>query len=288
MSNIKDSLIIAQITDLHIGFDGEGQVCQNSRSLRKVISELNNLIAKPDVVVLTGDLVESGEDWAYQKLREQLKRIQCPIYYALGNHDNRAAFLKNFPEIQQNEGYVQYVIEDLPIRIIILDTHGEGLHGGEFCEKRAAWLTRTLAKAPDRPTLIAMHHPPIKTGIAWMTTKENAPWVKRFRAAIKPHKNVVHIIAGHIHRTIFQQIANTTISVCEAVAPEVKLELAPIEIDTPDDRTLLLDSTPSYGLHHWDGSQLTSHFARASGARPIVKFDKAHAFVVRKTLDKPK
>lgn len=288
MSNVKDSLIIAQITDLHIGFDGEGQVCQNSRGLKKVIHEINSMIEKPDIVLLTGDLVESGEDWSYQKLQVQLEGIECPIYYALGNHDNRLVFQKNFPEVEQSDGFVQYVIEGFSLRIIVLDTHEEGLHGGGFCKKRADWLTRTLAMAPNRPTLIAMHHPPIKTGIAWMTTTEDAPWVKRFRAAIKPHNNVVHIIAGHIHRTIFKKFENTTISVCEAVAPEVKLELAPIEADTPDGRTLLLDSAPSYSLHHWDGAQLTSHFARASDARPIVKFDETYASVVRKTLDIPK
>ena len=34
---------------------------------------------------------------------------------------------------------------------------------------RAAWLRARLDEAPDRPTLIALHHPPIATGIGWLT-----------------------------------------------------------------------------------------------------------------------
>ncbi len=31
-------------------------------------------------------------------------------------------------------------------------------------EERLAWLDAKLALAPDRPTLIFMHHPPFRTG----------------------------------------------------------------------------------------------------------------------------
>ena len=284
MSKPKKSFIIAQLTDLHIGFSGEGQFCQNSMRLREVIRELNNMVAMPDIVLLTGDLVETGEDWSYKKLKEQIKMIECPIFLALGNHDNRAVFQRNFPEVESNEGFVQYVIEDLPIRIIVLDTLEEGLHGGGFCETRAAWLEATLASAPTRPTLIAMHHPPIETGIAWMTTPPDAVWAQRFIQTIKPYDNIVQVLAGHIHRTIFEKLANTVISVTEAVAPEVKLELAPLSVDAPDNRTLLRNSNPGYSLHSWNGTELTSHFAAASGCEPLVKFDEEHAFIVHHTL----
>ncbi len=287
MSKINDSFIIAQMTDLHIGFHGKDELCQNSRRLRTAIQDINAMMLKPDIVVLTGDLVESGEDWAYVKLRSALKDLECPIFYAVGNHDNREAFKRNFPEVETNDGYVQYVIDDGPVRIIVLDTLKDGFHGGDFCEKRNDWLEKTLAQKPEKPTIIAMHHPPIDTGIAWMTADEEAPWVKRFCGTIQKHKNIIHVMAGHIHRPIFRKIEHTTLSVCEAIAPEVKLELASIDPNSPDNRPLILDSDPAYSVHHWNGKSLTSHAVTASSAKPLVKFDAQHSFIIQETMEKP-
>jgi len=277
-------LIIAQITDLHIGFQGKGNVCQNTPRFRTVIQSLNDMISKPDMVLLTGDLVESGKEEDYERLKVELEKLECPIYFGIGNHDNRESFIKNFPEARVNDGFIQYVIEDWPLRIIVLDTLKEGFHGGEFCERRQAWLEQTLAEKPDYPTLIAMHHPPIQTGIAWMTADE-APWVQRFRETLRKYDNIVHIVAGHIHRTIFQKIENTTISVCDAVASAVGLELAPIDPNSPDNRPLILDSNPGYSLHHWNGGMLTSHAAIASSASPLIRFDEEHTFILHETMN---
>src|SRR3546814_16483896 len=63
-----------------------------------------------------------------------------------------------------------------PLRFIILDTLEEGRHGGAFCDVRARWLADRVAEALDRPTVIVLHHPPIDTGIEWMTTGLNEPW----------------------------------------------------------------------------------------------------------------
>lgn len=285
MAKTKDTMIIAQMTDLHIGFEGEGEVCHNSRRLRMVIRELNSMVLKPDIVLLTGDLVESGESWAYAKLKKELSKLDYPVYYAMGNHDHREIFGMNFPEAEFNDGFLQYTIEDWPVRVIVLDTLNNGFHGGAFCEKRKAWLEARLAEQPDRPTFIAMHHPPIESGIAWMTASLKAPWVMSLRETIRKYDNILHVTAGHIHRTIFKKFENTTISVCRAVAPQVKLELADIDPNTPDDRVLLVDTTPGYCLHHWNGHILTTHAANAPSGKPVIKYDEAHAFVVKHTLD---
>ena len=142
-----ESMIIAQLTDIHIGFVDEHKVCQNTPRLKRVIDEIMRMVLKPDLVLLTGDLVESGERWAYDILREELKALDIPTHYALGNHDNREVFATCFPEVPMNDGFVQYVIEDQPLRIIVLDSLEMGKHGGGFCEVRQAWLDKTLAQA---------------------------------------------------------------------------------------------------------------------------------------------
>jgi hypothetical protein len=82
------------------------------------------------------------------------------------------------------DGFLQYAIEDHPLRILVLDTLEEGRHGGNFCETRAAWLSERLAEAPERPTLIVLHHPPIESGLSWMTENPEAEWVKRLEAIV--------------------------------------------------------------------------------------------------------
>ena len=278
-------MIVAQITDLHLGFDGQGNPCKNTKRLRHVIHELNDMKRRPDLVLLTGDLVESGADWAYKKLKKELAALEIPHFFALGNHDKRSAFSDVFSEFPLTDGFLQYTIEDWPLRIIILDSLKQGRHGGDFCETRAAWLKQTLAQDKTRPTLIALHHPPIETGIAWMTASKEDEWVKRLRLIVSDYNNIVQIISGHIHRIIFKAFAGTHVSVSQAVAPQVKLELADIDPELPDDRVLLVDTLAGFSLHHWDGASLTTHHGTAPPGRPIVRYDKKHAFVVRTTLD---
>lgn len=285
MKNDQNRMILAQITDLHIGFEGEGEVCQNSEKLQSVLREINSQILKPDVLLITGDLVESGSLWAYSKLRDQLSDVDCPILWAVGNHDNRDAFANIFPEAEFNDGFLQHAAENWPLRILTLDTLRSGYHGGYLCQTRLDWLDQKLSEKPDFPTLIAMHHPPIDTGIAWMTERDDAQWILALRTLLKKHEQVVHITAGHIHRSIFRKFDNLTVSVCPAIAPEVSLELAPIDPNFPDDRPLLNTSFPGYCLHYWNGETLTTHSANVTAGEPIVRHDKDHAFIVQHTMD---
>ena len=51
------------------------------------------------------------------------------------------------------------------LRLLLCDTIVPGQEGGAYDAERLAWLEAELTSAPEAPTLIAMHHPPIRTGI---------------------------------------------------------------------------------------------------------------------------
>ena len=171
--------------------------------------------------------------------------------------------------------------------MIVLDSMEEGRHGGAFCQRRAEWLDKTLSDDPDRPTLIALHHPPIETGIGWMTAHDDDEWVMRLNEVVSRYDNIVQIICGHIHRVMFKAFAGTNVSVAKAIAPQVKLELAEIDPEKPDDRILIIDSLSGYSLCHWRHGNLTTHHATAPNGRPIIRYDDKHAYVIKKTLDLP-
>src|SRR5215207_9222232 len=157
-------MIIAQLSDPHIVAPGAllyGRV-DTADMLRRAVAEVNGLEPRPDVVVLTGDLVDQGSTEEYDHLRHLLAPLGMPVFVIPGNHDARDPLRAAFggDGYLPADGFLQYVAEDYPIRLVALDTLIPGKGGGELCGERLAWLDKTLAAAPARPTVVVMHHPP--------------------------------------------------------------------------------------------------------------------------------
>jgi 3',5'-cyclic-AMP phosphodiesterase len=177
-----------------------------------------------------------------------------------GNHDRRAAFAEAFASTAVRTGtgrFLHLVIEDHPLRLIGLDTLGEdGASAGLLCDARLDWLEATLDVAPDRPTLIFMHHPPFATGIAFMDAIGCAGG-ERLAALLAPRRNVVRVICGHVHRAVETAFGGTIGSVCPAIAWEVPLRLGS---SVP---TGMEPQPPAFQLHLWRGDAgLVTHTVR--------------------------
>lgn len=259
------TLVIAQLTDIHLGFGSGGSDEPNAQRLAAVLDTVRELA--PDLVFVTGDLTQGGRPHDYARLAAALADLPCPVHLTVGNHDRRAAFAAAFPDTPMPDGFAQYVVEHPALRCIVLDTLREGRHGGSFCEVRAAWLAARLAES-EQPTLILLHHPPVAVGIAWMDPDPNAAWIARLRAAVAPHLHVVGMVAGHLHGASVSHWEGITVAIAPSVAPGLALSLAPIDPHLPDQRPMILDSTPGFALHRWHDGQLTTHFARVPG--PII------------------
>lgn len=257
-------MLIAQITDIHLGFEQGNPDEFNRQRLDAALRSLKALVPQPDLLLATGDLADTGDDSeSYARLKDALADLPFPVFFALGNHDGREAFRASFPDLPMPGGFFQYAIEDHDLRILVLDTLEEGRHGGEFCEIRAAWLRERLAEAPGRPTLIVLHHPPIESGLSWMTENPEAEWVKRLEAIVSAQTNIVAVIAGHLHRPVVTQWAGTTLAICPSTAPQVALDLEAIDPEQPDGRPMIVADPPCYAVHRWDGRRLVSHFDTA-------------------------
>jgi 3',5'-cyclic AMP phosphodiesterase CpdA len=266
-------MLIAQMTDIHIGFapDETPEELNRTRfrsTLRRIIGGPN----RPDILVLSGDITDKGDEESYRKTRELLDRCPFPVWPMAGNHDIRENLLRAFPQVRPEDGFAQYVIEQEGLRIVFLDTLDEGRHGGAFCERRQAWLSDRLAEAPDTPTLIFMHHPPVVSGIAWMDPDPAEPWVQRFADAVRGAKQVLAIHCGHLHRPLMTTFEGIPLGVTPSVAPLVAMDLRPIDPDGPDGRDLITTESPTYAMHRWDGAHLVTHYERVSDWRVLAHY----------------
>ena len=266
-----DGMLVAQVTDLHIGYDRDNIYELNVRRLNMVIDQLNAMRPKPSLLLVTGDLVENGDDEAaYQHMHALIGRWEGPLAWVVGNHDRRGTFLAHVPGVATDaNGFVQYEFDHEGVRFLILDTVDEGRHGGAYCAARAQWLGARLAERTDVPTLLILHHPPVDTGIDWMSALSCEAWVERLDAIIRPATQIVGMIAGHVHRPIATSFAGKPLSICASTAPTLALDLEDIDETDPDGRPLILGEAPAYALHYWNKERLLTHFDNA-GPHPVL------------------
>lgn len=223
-------LVVAQITDMHIKPEGRlaYERVDTAPALAACVAAILALDPRPDLVVATGDLVDAGRADEYVRLRELLAPLAMPVFLMTGNHDDRAALRAVFPDHRYlgRDGFVQYAVDDWPVRLVALDTLIPGQGGGALCDERLAWLDAELGRVPGRPTLVALHHPPFRTFIDGMD-KFDLAGSDGLARVIARHPQVERLLCGHLHRPIQARFAGTLASTCPSPAHQVHLDLKP-------------------------------------------------------------
>jgi 3',5'-cyclic AMP phosphodiesterase CpdA len=243
-------MLICQLTDLHVCAVGlsSNRVSETNMLTTRAFRAVAGMKPAPDVVVITGDLTESGLPAEYANLVALIRKyLTMPVYVIPGNHDRRDNFrreLAHLSGVTAGPAYVQYAVEDYPVRLVMLDTLVPGHGHGELRDEQLTWLDRTLAAAPSKPTLIGMHHPPFICGIAHMDGI-NLRNAEAFTAVIARHAQVKRIICGHHHRPIFTGLAQAIVSISPSVAHQVELSF------DPADKGAFNFEPPAFHLHRW-------------------------------------
>ena len=262
-------MILCQISDLHIKPERKLAygVVDTATMLERCVADIGRLPQRPDAVIATGDLVDGGTAAEYALLRELLSPLTMPLYLMPGNHDERQALRQVFNDhhyLQSTSAFIQYVVDNSSLRLIALDTVIPGQSGGTLCDERLAWLERALAES-DKPTVVALHHPPFVTGIGHMDDGglESSANLQRIIAR-RPY--VERVIAGHLHRPITVRFGGTVASTCPSPAHQVVLDLA------PDAAVRFIMEPPAFHLHWWNGRQLVTHTEYVGEFGPSYSF----------------
>lgn len=261
-------MIIAQISDPHIsqaGGDAE-RVFQTADKLARAVAHLLALPAQPDVVIITGDCVDDGTVAAYELLAELLRPLTMPVYVIPGNHDDRAHLVARFGTQgdMAMQGFVQYVVNGWPVRLIALDSHIPGSDGGVLCAERLQWLDDRLAEAPEQPTLLFLHHPPFPIGLPILDAI-GLTGAHALGAIVARYPNVERIVAGHVHRGIQRLWYGTLAMTCASTSHQLLLDLHHL------DRVAQVIEPPTCLLHVWNEAiGLVSHTSIIGEYAPVA------------------
>lgn len=264
-------MLIAQLSDPHVVPEGElyhGLVDSN-RMFRAAIAQLNALLPKPDVVVVSGDLVDGGTAEEYRLVRQMLGAITQPQLIIPGNHDERGAFREAFGDwpLLAEAGPLHFVADGYgPVRIVGLDVTVPGSHHGDFDTVAEAWLEAVLADEPERPTLIVMHQPPLESGIGFLDPYRCFGG-ERLAALVSRYRAVEAVLCGHVHRLMQVRFAGTVALTAPSTASAIALRLepgaAPVSLLEP----------PGFLLHHWrEGQGLVTHLVPIGNFGPEMAF----------------
>ncbi len=255
------AMIIAQITDLHISRIGGApdRRFDTAAHLERCVEHLNTFPAKLDLVVATGDLVDEGTEEEYHRLRGLLDPLAAPYLLVPGNHDNRRALCTVFADHSYLPGgapFLQYVIEDHPLRLIALDTLVPGEIFGALSADRLEWLEARLEEAPDRPTVILMHHPPFLSGLTHLDRNAEGFGLLGADALgtiVARFPNIERILCGHLHRPIQVRWHGTVALTAPATAHQFALALG-------EDTIAAVMEPPACLIHYWSTEAgLVSH-----------------------------
>ena len=132
-------MLIAQFSDTHIKPAGQLAygVADTHQMLQSALAHLLTLPQTPDLLVITGDLVDAGSVPEYQRLHVLLQDLPMPWLLIAGNHDDRDNMRQVFSQHPwvESQGFWQYraISPDWPFQILALDTVNAGESGGRLC-----------------------------------------------------------------------------------------------------------------------------------------------------------
>jgi Icc protein len=249
---MSERFILAQISDTHVRADDGGT---SARQLRKAIDQARDY--KADVILVTGDLVNDERSDEYAVFAEIIANPPAPLFVLPGNHDDRAGIREALPSHSYlpRAGPLSFVIDGYPVRIVAIDQIVPGETHGLLTQSEANWLDRALAAAPDKPTVVALHHPPFLTHDL-LFDRIGLLDADLFTAVIARHQQVGRVICGHHHRIAIGQTAHAPVIVAPSTSWTYGLAMHPGQPIAPKTA-----EEPGWALHVWEPrSGFASHF----------------------------
>jgi Icc protein len=257
LQHVNEPFLLVQLSDSHVGADWNG--IDPAARLRAAVESVSTLEPAPGAVLISGDLVENAADAEYELLRELLEPLGVPLYVLPGNHDDRDALRRHFGVPGAAGEPVQYAADLGPLRLVAMDSTIPGEEPGELDSDRLEWLEDQLAAAPDRPTLLALHHPPLWTGVPAID-EIGLRGADRHALGqiVGRYPQVRRIVAGHVHRTVAADLAGRPVLAVPSTYIQLKLDFRKETLE-------LTGEPPGFAVHALRDGELVSHVQPVTG-----------------------
>lgn len=236
--------LLAQLSDPHVQAEGGDPAA--AQRLQDAVRSVLSLRPQPDAVLVSGDLAEHGRPTEYARVGELLAPLPMPVHVLAGNHDDRGAMDDAFelPDaVAVGDG----------LRLVLVDTTIPGRDHGALGSERLARLAETLAAETQAPTIVAMHHPPLLTGIGPLDAIGLSPEDRAaFGTVVGAAPQVRRVVAGHVHRGAFAMLGTVPVFSCPSTYLQGRLEIGSGELE-------LVYEPPAFALHVLLDGELVTH-----------------------------
>lgn len=244
------------LTDIHLVAPGaplNGGV--PSDRFAACLEDISRWHGDAEFCVISGDLTEFAEPEAYAHLRDTLAGFPLPCFLMIGNHDDRAVFLSEFPDHPRDEnGFIQHRHDCDAGVFLFLDTTVDGAdqHQGVLCDQRLGWLRQNLQQAGERPVYLFMHHPPFDIGIDYLDPirllNDGA-----FHEVLQGAGDLRHVFYGHVHRMTYVSWRGIPFTSLPSLNHQIPLNPESVAGE-------FCDEPPAYGVVELSADQMTVHF----------------------------
>lgn len=191
---LKNGIIkIIQITDTHL-FGNDNDLIQGIKSNLKFAEVINKIIdteiSNTDMIFLTGDISQDETEKSYQKAVYFLEKLNIPIYWIPGNHDN-FYLMQSIFNYSNNFRYTDSLLIS-NWEFIFINTKDDYIIKPEL-EK----IKNKIIHVKDKKIALVMHHHPaeVQTPLVDYYILKNRD---EFWECIS-NTNVELIICGHVH-----------------------------------------------------------------------------------------
>jgi 3',5'-cyclic-AMP phosphodiesterase len=254
-------MIIAQVSDTHIALDTP-DADRRIGDFARTIAGINTLDPAPDAIVHTGDIVQNGRPDEYAQAVAILAKARAPVYVLAGNRDDRANLRAAFSAggyLAPDSAFIDYAIEDFPVRLIAVDTLSSGGNKGDFCAARVRRLIDLIDAEPSKPIAVFAHHPPFEVPVGPDPINFETPEaMARLRQALQHSGRVVAVFSGHVHRGTAGHVGSIPATVMPCIATTLRKGEYPAHMKT----------RPVYHIHRFDPVWGFITEARIVGAGP--------------------
>tara|TARA_B100000780_G_scaffold278600_1_gene252728 strand:+ start:4978 stop:5787 length:810 start_codon:yes stop_codon:yes gene_type:complete len=257
---------IIQISDPHIV--PNGQLAYNrvdtAAPLALCVETVNRLlpeIGPIDMAFVAGDLTDFGTKEEYDRFRMIMDPLKIPYQAIPGNHDNKEAMRLAFSDQawMPCSGAINWMTELVDFAIIGLDTSVMGAPHGHLTEATLDYLQVKLTEVSPKPVIVAVHHPPVTTGIEKMDI-QNLRDSETFERILSRYQAELRLVCGHIHRNVVTKFGDVICQIGPGTSHAVTLDqrkAAP---------NCLTREPGAFLLHEWRNGLMTHSI-------PIGQFD---------------